>query len=95
MTAAKQHRSPVILSLADHCGEIWPQITRLELQLSDGLQSLPSCKYLFVLVLQITDNISSSARVPEYLNRDRSERPYLRESLAGAPFLPVRCLSQT
>ena len=35
---------------------------------------------------QITDNISSSGPVPEYLNRDRSDRPYLRESLAGAPF---------
>ena len=72
--------------LAKYCCEVWPERTDLEQKLSEGLQSLPSCKFLFVLdqhARQITDNISSSGPAPEYLGRDRSERPYLRESIAG------------
>ena len=75
--------------LAKDCCEVWPERTELEKTLSEGLQSLPSCKFLFVLdqhARQITDNISSSGPAPEYLGRDRSERPYLRESLAGTLF---------
>jgi hypothetical protein len=75
--------------LARQCSKVWPDRIGIEQQLSDGLQSLPSCKYLFVLdrnAHQITNNISSSGPISEHMGRDRSERPYLRDSLKGEIF---------
>jgi hypothetical protein len=75
--------------LAKHCSESWPDKDDLEICLKDGLSSLPSCKYLFVLdaaVQQVTDNISASGSLSEYFGRDRSERPYLQDALAGDRF---------
>jgi len=75
--------------LAKHCSKAWPDKDDLEGCLSDGLGSLPSCKYLFVLdadLRQVTDNISATGSLSEYFGRDRSERPYLQDALAGDHF---------
>ena len=75
--------------LAKQCSDAWPDKDTLENCLSEGLGSLPSCKYLFVLdaaVQQVTDNISSTGSLAEYFGRDRSERPYLQDALAGDRF---------
>jgi hypothetical protein len=75
--------------LAKHCSEVWPDKEKLEVCLEDGLNSLPSSKYLFVLddkAQQVTDNISVIGPLSEYMGRDRSERPYLQDALAGDSF---------
>ena len=75
--------------LARRCSYVWSDKDKLEQCLSEGLGWLPSCKYLFVLdeqVRQITDNISATGSLPEYMGRDRSDRPYLQESLDGDVF---------
>lgn len=75
--------------LSKRCSEVWPDKGRLEQCLEEGLEWFPSCKYLFVLddkAQQITDNISATGPLPEHMGRDRSERPYLQDSLAGDVF---------
>jgi len=75
--------------LAQHCGDVWPNRFALERHLKEGLNILPTCKYLFVLdenAHQITDNISALGPLPEHRGRDRSDRPYLKEALAGEAF---------
>jgi hypothetical protein len=53
------------------------------------MDSLASCKYLYLLNRggrQVTANVSRHGLLPEHHGRDRSERPYLEEALAGAAF---------
>ena len=55
----------------------------------EGLAELPYCKYLYVLdanARQITANASRAGLLQEHFNRDRSDRPYLAEALAGSEF---------
>ncbi|NTV95010.1 MAG: hypothetical protein HGA75_06280 [Thiobacillus sp.] len=75
--------------LAEGCREVWPDRARLEERLAEGMEELPYCKYLYVLdarAHQITANLSRKGRLPEQFGRDRSDRPYLAEALAGAMF---------
>lgn len=75
--------------LAHKCAGVWPERGALEQTLAQGLHSLPSCKYLYVLdrqAGQITANVTASGLLPEHVGRNRAERPYLREALAGEPF---------
>ena len=75
--------------LVADCRSAWPERGALEGILSDALPSLPSCKYLYVLdgdARQLTANISPEGLLPEHLGRDRRERPYLAEALAGERF---------
>ncbi|MTW22098.1 PDC sensor domain-containing protein [Allochromatium palmeri] len=67
----------------------WPDRAALERLLVAALPSLPSCKYLYVLdrdAHQITANASPQGLLPEHLGRDRRDRPYLAEALAGERF---------
>ena len=75
--------------LARRGAGVWPDRDRLEQSLVEDLPTLPSCKYLYVLdehAQQITANVSKRGLVPEQFGRDRSQRPYLVEALAGEPF---------
>lgn len=75
--------------LARECATVWPERTALEKVLEHGLELLPYCKYLFVLddqARQITANLSHHGLLPENLGRDRSERPYLADAIAGEKF---------
>jgi hypothetical protein len=75
--------------LAHRCAQAWPDRGALEQHLTAALGTLPSCKYLYVLdrrAHQITANVAAQGLLPEHAGRDRAERPYLREALAGAPF---------
>jgi hypothetical protein len=75
--------------LAEGCREAWPDRERLETRLTEGMQELPYCKYLYVLdanARQITANLSRKGLMPDQFGRDRSDRPYLAEALAGAHF---------
>lgn len=73
--------------LAESCRDAWPDRAALERCLEEGMTELPYCKYLYVLdagAHQITSNYSRKGAMPEHFGRDRSERPYLAEALAGA-----------
>ena len=75
--------------LADGCREVWPDRDALEARLAVGLAELPYCKYLYVLdadARQITANLSRKELIVDQRGRDRRERPYLAEALAGADF---------
>ncbi len=75
--------------LAESCLEAWPDRHALEARLMEGLVELPYSKYLYVLdaqARQITANASHAGLLPEHYGRDRSDRPYLAEALAGSPF---------
>ena len=75
--------------LAEGCREAWPDRASLEARLAEGMEELPYCKYLYVLdagARQITANLSRQGAMPEHHGRDRGDRPYLAEALAGAHF---------
>lgn len=75
--------------LAEDCLAVWPERATLEQRLLQGLAELPYCKYLYALdhnARQITANASQTGLLPEHFGRDRSDRPYLREALAGSKF---------
>jgi hypothetical protein len=75
--------------LADSCRGCWPDRQALEARLEEGLNELPYCKYLYVLdgrARQITANLTRAGRLEEHFGRDRGERPYLAEALAGSDF---------
>jgi hypothetical protein len=75
--------------LANDCAAVWPERIALEKVLEQGLELLPYSKYLFILddrARQITSNISHQGLLPENFGRDRSERPYLIDALAGEKF---------
>jgi len=75
--------------LARDCTAVWPERTELENVLRHGLELLPYCKYLFILndqARQITVNLSHNGLLPENFGRDRSDRPYLADAIAGEKF---------
>lgn len=75
--------------LAIACAAVWPERTALEKVLEQGLDLLPYSKYLFILddrARQITSNISHDGLLPENFGRDRSQRPYLADAIAGETF---------
>ena len=75
--------------IADDCIQRWPDRQALEDRLIEGLAELPYCKYIYLLderAHQITSNASRTGLLESQYGRDRSERPYLAEALAGVPF---------
>ncbi len=75
--------------LAADCAAVWPERDALEHELEQGRELLPYSKYLFVLddsARQITSNISPKGTLPENFGRDRSQRPYLADAIAGEKF---------
>lgn len=75
--------------LAVKCRDAWPDRQALEAALIKGLEALPYCKYLYILdaqAQQITANISHDGLMPESFGRDRADRDYLKEALAGEHF---------
>lgn len=76
-------------SLAESCRDTRGDRPRLEELLQQGMVELPYCKYLYVLdarAVQVTANVSRGGLLPDHFGRDRSERPYLAEALAGDAF---------
>ncbi|MFA6903239.1 MAG: hypothetical protein WC236_09165, partial [Gallionellaceae bacterium] len=74
--------------IAQDCKQVWPQRESLEARLIAGLAELPYCKYLYLLdarAQQITSNASRAGLLESNYGRDRSQRPYMAEALAGSP----------
>ncbi len=75
--------------LAEGCREVWPDRSKLEARLVQGMEELPYCKYLYALdaqARQLTANVTRTGLLATQFGRDRSERPYLADALAGIPF---------
>jgi hypothetical protein len=75
--------------LAEGCRDAWPDRGGLEARLVHGMEELPYCKYLYVLdtdCRQLTGNVTRAGLLAEHHGRDRRDRPYLVEALAGADF---------
>lgn len=79
-------------TLAEHCARVWGDRDSLNRVLEDGLRDLPYCKFLYAVdsdAVQISDNISQEGLITRDFERDRSQRPYMRElpaefALSGA-----------
>ena len=79
--------------LAQHCAGLWPDREALENLLTQQMQTLPSCKYLYVLdaqARQLTANVTARGLLPDQFGRDRSQRPYLASALAGVRRQSIR-----
>ncbi|MEZ5541819.1 MAG: PDC sensor domain-containing protein [Pseudomonadota bacterium] len=76
--------------LAEQCAQVWGDRDELDIVLTDGFRDVPHAMFMYVLDsagIQISDNISASAIMPEHYGRDRSTRPYMREGVPGTGFL--------
>lgn len=76
-------------SLANSCLKVWPDRGLLEARLGGALQTIPYCKYLYALdarARQITANVTRQGLDTAYFGRDRSQRPYMAEAIAGYRF---------
>jgi hypothetical protein len=85
----KEWLSTSLIHIAGDCVRVWPERQALEARLMSGLEELPYCKYLYLLdehARQITANASRSGLQEAYFGRDRSQRPYLAQALAGNSF---------
>lgn len=85
----KNWLSSSLIHIAEGCMAVWPERDALEQRLKEGLAELPYCKYLYVLdrnARQITANASHNGPLQEHFDRDRSDRPYMAEALAGNLF---------
>ncbi len=76
--------------LAERCAAAWPDRQALNQALRNGFADIPYCTYLYALDAdkqQLTDNISGQGMVYGHCGRDRSHRPYMRESMPPWGFL--------
>jgi hypothetical protein len=82
--------SAPLAELAAKCATVWGQREQLDIVLTDGFHSVPHCLFLYALDshgIQISDNISATGLLPEHFGRDRSRRPYMRETVPSWGFL--------
>lgn len=76
--------------LAGHCAERWAGRKALNTLLSEHVDAIPYCTYLYCLdtsAEQISDNIASHGIVEGHYGRDRSHRPYMQEPIPEWGFL--------
>jgi hypothetical protein len=79
-----------LAQLGGRCMRAWGDRDRLNDILLDGLASVPFCSCLYVLDtdgLQVSDNIGPQGAVPGHYGRDRSQRPYMKETVPTWGFL--------
>lgn len=71
------------------CRAAWGDRAALERVLSETMEMIPYCKYLYLLdrqARQITANVARGSLLPEHYDRDRTSRPYMAEAIAGSDF---------
>lgn len=80
-----------LYKIAHACSRVWGDRQALDAVLQDGLESVPNCKFLYVLdtnAVQVSDNISRDGSIIEAdYGRDRSSRPYMCEVVPSSGFL--------
>lgn len=86
---ARMLREP-IERVAELLHAVWPDKQKMEDVLLHEFSSIPYCMSLYVLdmnAVQLTENIGRAGVVPGHYHRDRSQRPYMRESVPSWGFL--------
>jgi len=86
---ARMLREP-LASLARKCVPVWGDRDKLNAVLQEGFSSIPYCSYLYVVgtdYVQISDNVGNAGLMPENYQRNRSERPYMKETMPAWGFL--------
>lgn len=76
--------------LAEKCAPVWGEREQLDAVLLAGFASIPHCTYLYCVGtdgVQICDNVGQAGLVPGYFGRDRSQRPYMKETVPNWGFL--------
>lgn len=82
-------REPLAL-LAEKCVPVWGDRDRLNSVLLEGFSSIPYCTYLYAVGtdgVQLSDHISYSGLTHEHYQLNRSERPYMKETMPEWGFL--------
>ena len=86
---ARMLREPLAL-LAEKCALEWGDRDGLNTVLLEGFSSIPYCTYLYVVGtdgVQISDQVSNSGLTIEHYHFNRSERPYMKETMPAWGFL--------
>lgn len=77
-------------NLAGRSVQVWGDREKMNRVLQDGFGSIPYCTYLYCLDshgVQICDNIGKQGLETAHFGRDRSQRPYMMESVPTWGFL--------
>jgi len=80
---ARMLREPIAL-LGNKCASAWGDRERLNAVLLEGFSGIPYCTYLYALgndAIQISDNVGPAGVRPGYYQRNRAERPYMKEAM--------------
>ena len=86
---ARMLREPLAL-LARRCVPAWGDRDRLNAVLLDGFSGIPYCTFLYAVDterVQISDNVGKVGLVPGHYQRNRAERPYMKEAMPAWGFL--------
>jgi hypothetical protein len=70
--------------VAGRCAAVWGDREALDGVLAQALASVPHCRYLYALdngAVQITSNAAAQGLIAADFGRDRSRRPYMRETI--------------
>ncbi len=79
-----------LAQLARECAPVWGDRDGLNMVLLEGFSSIPYCTYLYVVGtdgVQISDNVSSAGLMPAHYQRNRADRPYMKEAIPPWGFL--------
>lgn len=91
--ALKQILEEPLRRVAAACAAAWPERAALNAALGQLFPGVPHCRYLYAMDtagVQISDNVDAAGQDTADFGRDRSHRPYLRESLPATGFLLSR-----
>ena len=86
---ARMLREPLAL-LAEKCIPVWNDRDGLNSVLLEGFSSIPYCTYLYAVGtdgVQLSDHVSRSGLTHEHYQLNRSERPYMKETIPEWGFL--------
>lgn len=85
-----QSLSMPLKQLAEEFAEISLEQKNIDAKLLEAFAQIPYCTFLYVLDsngIQISSNMSKSGLLSEHFGRDRSERPYMKETVPAEGFL--------
>ena len=82
--------SQPLANLAANCEPVWGDRKKLGEVLIKGFATVPDSLFMYALDtdgIQVSDNVSKDGLMPAHYGRDRSSRPYMRESVPSWGFL--------
>jgi len=86
---ARMLKEPLAL-LARKCVPVWGDRNRLDEVLLEGFSGIPYCTSLYVVGndgVQTSDNVNNAGLMPGHYQRNRAERPYMKEVMPAWGFL--------